>query len=325
MPKLAVTPPRPARPDDALDRAAHPLGEDVRAVLVGVRGEDRELLAADPGGGVPAALALLERVADRPQHLVAGGVPELVVHLLEVVEVADDHAERLLGAAGALELDVERPPGTRAGSAGPVSGSRRAASLRLEITSLRRSRTIGDQQPDQQERADRDRPLGDRACSRGRGPPARAANRSADQRRLGKRGAAAEEPEGVDDRPEVGHRPVEGASPGVVDRGRGEHRGAGHQQRGRSSAAARRTRRSRAAAMAAASAPHEAQPRLVDGRGVGERHRRATPPARPRRAEPEHGTRHGRPARGSRDARGVLCPPAEPVPEWRVHAPLFRW
>ena len=107
MPKLAVTPPRPARPDDSLDRAAHALGEDVGAVLVGVRGEDRELLASHPGGRVPAALALLEGVADRAQDLVARGVPELVVHLLEVVEVADDHAQRLLGAAGALELDVE--------------------------------------------------------------------------------------------------------------------------------------------------------------------------------------------------------------------------
>ena len=86
---------------------ADALGEHVGAVLVGVRGQHRELLAAHARGSVEAALGAADRVGHALEHGVAGGVPVGVVHALEAVEVADDQAERLVGAAGALELEVE--------------------------------------------------------------------------------------------------------------------------------------------------------------------------------------------------------------------------
>ena len=86
---------------------ADALGEHVGAVLVGVGREDRELLASDASGPVEPALRAADRVRHAPEDVVAGGVAVHVVHALEAVEVADDQAERLVGAAGALELDVE--------------------------------------------------------------------------------------------------------------------------------------------------------------------------------------------------------------------------
>ena len=76
-------------------------------MLVGVGGEHRELLASHARGAVEAALRAADRIGHALQDGVAGGVAVRVVHALEAVEVADDQAERLVGAAGALELDVE--------------------------------------------------------------------------------------------------------------------------------------------------------------------------------------------------------------------------
>ena len=73
------------------DLAAHALGEDVGGVVIGVRRDHRELLAADPGGGVHSPLRLLEDLAELLQGAVAGGVAVAVVDRLEAVEVADDH------------------------------------------------------------------------------------------------------------------------------------------------------------------------------------------------------------------------------------------
>ena len=69
--------------------------------------EQSELLAADPCRAVEAALGAVDRVGHALEDRVAGGVAVCVVDPLEAVEVADDQAERLVGAAGALELDVE--------------------------------------------------------------------------------------------------------------------------------------------------------------------------------------------------------------------------
>ena len=46
--------------------------------------------------------------ADQAERVVPAGMPEPVVDRLEVVDVGDEHRERLVAPAGALELDLER-------------------------------------------------------------------------------------------------------------------------------------------------------------------------------------------------------------------------
>src|SRR5215217_150014 len=86
-----------------LDRCADALGQHVGAVLVAVRSEDRELLSPYARRQVEAALRPADRARHAPQDGVAGSVPVGVVHALEAVEVSDNEAERLVGAARALE------------------------------------------------------------------------------------------------------------------------------------------------------------------------------------------------------------------------------
>ena len=61
-----------------------------------VVGEDRELVAPEPGERVAPAQSLLEPPADRDQELVAGGVPQAVVDDLEAVEVEEQHGEMVV-------------------------------------------------------------------------------------------------------------------------------------------------------------------------------------------------------------------------------------
>ena len=86
---------------------ARALGKHVGAVLVAVRREQRELLAAHARGGVEAALHPAERGGHHAQRVVAGRVPEPLVHAREAVHVEHHEAERRAAAAGALELEVE--------------------------------------------------------------------------------------------------------------------------------------------------------------------------------------------------------------------------
>ena len=51
-------------------------------------------ITAEPGDGVGRSDALDQPLGDGPQQVVAGGVPERVVHRLEVVEVEEGDAER---------------------------------------------------------------------------------------------------------------------------------------------------------------------------------------------------------------------------------------
>jgi hypothetical protein len=90
-----------------VDSGPNALGEHVGAVLVGVRRQHGELLPAHSRRSVEAALGAADCVGHAPEDGIAGGVPVGVVHALEAVEVADDQAEWLVGAAGALELEVE--------------------------------------------------------------------------------------------------------------------------------------------------------------------------------------------------------------------------
>jgi hypothetical protein len=70
----------------------HALG-GVGGLLAGldVLEQDRELVAAEAGGGVSAANARVEPARHLDQHLVARGVAQGVVDLLEVVEVEEEH------------------------------------------------------------------------------------------------------------------------------------------------------------------------------------------------------------------------------------------
>ena len=167
---------RPARSNARSIAVRSALGQDVGAVLVGVRGEDRELLAPDPGGGVPAALAWTRAPAHPAQRLVAGAVAEAVVDALEAVEVADDHAQALLGAPRALELDVEdlleAAPVEQAGERVARAASVRSGDPAAEAVARRRPRAG----PAPTSVPDRRRPSRHRRRSRGRAATSTAAN-----------------------------------------------------------------------------------------------------------------------------------------------------
>jgi hypothetical protein len=91
----------------AVSCAAEPLGHDERAALVRLRKQQRELLAADAGGVVDAALPFHRVGGDCLEGGVAGLVPLVLVDRPEAVDVADDHGEGPVGAQRAVELDLE--------------------------------------------------------------------------------------------------------------------------------------------------------------------------------------------------------------------------
>ena len=69
----------------------------------GVLQEHRELVTAEARRGVGRTDRVDEPPADLTQHLVAHGMPEAVVDGLEVVEIEEDHADRLLPAIDARQ------------------------------------------------------------------------------------------------------------------------------------------------------------------------------------------------------------------------------
>ncbi len=74
------------------DRRANTLGQQVRAVEIGVAQHHHELLAPVAKQQVAVAHAAPETVGERLQHRVAGGVAEAVVDRFELVGV--DHHQR---------------------------------------------------------------------------------------------------------------------------------------------------------------------------------------------------------------------------------------
>ena len=73
-------------------RVEDPLGGLHRGLgVLHVLEQDRELVAAEPGGGVGGADARGHALRDLEQDPVAGGVTEAVVDGLEVVEVDEQH------------------------------------------------------------------------------------------------------------------------------------------------------------------------------------------------------------------------------------------
>ena len=115
MRRAARRPPTRTRTRSATTRAV---------VLLGARQHQHELVAAVACDLVVRAHLGAQRVGDAPQQLVAGGVAELVVDPLEVVEVDQHAAERLLLARRARDLlahaHLHRPvveqPGQRVGA-----------------------------------------------------------------------------------------------------------------------------------------------------------------------------------------------------------------
>ncbi len=111
--------PRSDRLDDPLEQALR--GPRGLARLRDRREHNRELVAAEPRGGVARAHRLLDAAPEPRQHCVADVVPEAVVHLLEVVQVDEEEGGLLLVLLAecgcALQLLVEegavREPGER--------------------------------------------------------------------------------------------------------------------------------------------------------------------------------------------------------------------
>ncbi len=100
---------RSAQSSDAVVRKAAVEALHDRGGLLArrLRQQQRELVAAEPEGGVRRAQAGAQRLGDLAQGLVAGRVAEGVVDELEVVDVADDERELVAVADGALDLGVE--------------------------------------------------------------------------------------------------------------------------------------------------------------------------------------------------------------------------
>ena len=80
------------------------LGDGARRLLLGAREHEHELVAAVAGDLVVRAHLGAQRVGDAAQQRVAGGMAELVVDALEVVEVDQDAGERQPVARGAGDL-----------------------------------------------------------------------------------------------------------------------------------------------------------------------------------------------------------------------------
>ena len=85
-----------------------------RVLSVGPGQDDEDLLAADPVDRVAGAQRGAHRVGDVLQDGVAGGVAELVVDALEVVEVAEQQGVRERPSRGRRAGRRARPGAARA-------------------------------------------------------------------------------------------------------------------------------------------------------------------------------------------------------------------
>ena len=97
-----------------LHRLAHALGQQRRAVDVGLGQHHRQLLAPVARRRVDVAREVAQHAGHRRQHLVALLVAVLVVHPLEVVEVDHHQSERRSRSAARAPPRVRGSSGTRA-------------------------------------------------------------------------------------------------------------------------------------------------------------------------------------------------------------------
>ena len=84
-------------------------------MLVRVREDDTELVATEASDDIGRAQALAEHSRDAADQLIAGGMPQRVVDVLEVVEVESQHRAPGLVAMSDRELAVELLPKNGAG------------------------------------------------------------------------------------------------------------------------------------------------------------------------------------------------------------------
>ena len=89
---------------DVLQPLREPARQRDHVVLVARRHDHRELLAADPADDVGGADGRPQVIGEIGEHLVADGMAEDVVHLLEVVDVDHHHGDVLVRARGAGQL-----------------------------------------------------------------------------------------------------------------------------------------------------------------------------------------------------------------------------
>jgi hypothetical protein len=85
--------------DWVADPCKDPAGHGLGLGLVGGREDDRELVATDPGRGVGRSKAGPQPVGHLDQNVVAGGVAQVVVDLLEAVQVEHGDGEVLASAS----------------------------------------------------------------------------------------------------------------------------------------------------------------------------------------------------------------------------------
>src|SRR5207237_7748578 len=101
-----------------------------RLVLAGLRHHDHELVAAVAHWNVGRAQRLQEQPANLVQHLRAGLVAVAVVHPLEVVQVEEDHRDRVPEPGGAHHFLLELPlPVARVEEAGVLVEDRQLRPL----------------------------------------------------------------------------------------------------------------------------------------------------------------------------------------------------
>ena len=93
----------------------------IRAVVIGVGQEERELVAADPERPVRATQAGVDDAADPAEQQVARRVPVGIVDLLELVEIEQDERQRPVVPGGGrplpLHLFLERAMVAQTGQA----------------------------------------------------------------------------------------------------------------------------------------------------------------------------------------------------------------
>ncbi len=87
--------------------AQQPARDDLRPLEIGVRQEDRELVAPDAECAIGLPERTVHELAEAAQEAVAAGVPTTVVDGLELVEVDDQERERVLVARCRRHLAIE--------------------------------------------------------------------------------------------------------------------------------------------------------------------------------------------------------------------------
>ena len=102
-----------------------------------------ELLAAEPGRDVVLADGLGDRPRDLAQHVVADGVPERVVELLEAVDVDHQDADPVLGPAPLGEQPEVLVEVAAVGQAGQRVGRGAGLGLAQRVDARQRRRRLG--------------------------------------------------------------------------------------------------------------------------------------------------------------------------------------